>query len=79
MIKKRVTVTGRIYDVIFDVLKENPEGVSWSELLKKIQQENPDFHPKTVNGCVWKLVEKYPDKVYKPQKGVFALKRSANK
>ena len=67
-------VTHQIYDLIFQILKENPDGVRWTDLLRKIETANPDFHPKTVNGCVWKLVEKYPDKVYKPEKGLFKLK-----
>ena len=67
------TVTGRIYAKIFELLDEHPEGLHWSELLSKIKQSDPNFHPKTVNGCVWNLVEKFPDKVYKPSKGLFRL------
>jgi len=67
------TITERIYKKIFELLEQNPDGVRWSELLSKIEQSDPKFHPKTVNGCVWKLTEKYPDKVYKPSKGLFRL------
>lgn len=66
-------VTHRIYETIFNLLEKNPKGLRWSELLVKVAEENSSFHPKTVNGCVWKLVEKYPEKVYKPQKGLFRL------
>lgn len=74
-------VTHRIYDTIFRLLDEHPEGMRWSELLRDIQKAEPTFHPKTVNGCVWKLVDKYPDKVYKPTRGFFRLTkfRSSNK
>lgn len=68
-----ITVTGRIHATIFKLLEKNPEGLRWSELLLKIKESDPTFHPKTVNGCVWKLIEKYPDKVYKPSKGLFRL------
>ena len=68
-------VTHQIYDSIFEILSNNPDGVRWSDLLRQIEKSNPNFHPKTVNGCVWKLVEKYPDKVYKPEKGLFKLKK----
>ena len=68
------TITGQINKLIFKLLKENPKGLHWSELLKKIKENNPNFHPKTVNGCVWKLLEKFPDKVYKPSRGLFRLK-----
>lgn len=72
----KTTITSQIYETIFDLLEKNPEGLRWSELLKEVAKKHPDFHPKTVNGCVWKLVEKYPDKVYKPKKGLFKLAKN---
>ena len=69
------TVTGRINAKAIDLLDNHPEGLRWSELLSKIKASDPTLHPKTVNGCVWKLVEKYPEKVYKPSKGLFRLVR----
>jgi hypothetical protein len=67
------TITGRIYAKALELLERHPEGLHWSELLSKIKALDPSLHPKTVNGCVWKLVEKFPDKVYKPSKGLFRL------
>ena len=67
------TVTGRINAKALELLEQNPEGLHWSELLSKIRASDPSFHPKTVNGCVWKLIEKFPDKVYKPSRGLFRL------
>ncbi|HPD98835.1 MAG TPA: hypothetical protein PLJ04_02685 [Candidatus Saccharibacteria bacterium] len=66
-------ITHQIYDTVFDILEENPQGVRWADLLKEVEKRLPDAHPKTVNGCVWKLVEKYPSRVYKPSKGLFCL------
>ena len=66
-------ITHQIYDQIFKILESHPKGVRWTDLLKQVEQSNKGFHPKTVNGCVWKLVEKYPDEVYKPEKGLFRL------
>jgi hypothetical protein len=71
--KAESTITGRIYAKIFELLKQYPEGLHWSELNAKIRQSNPSFHPKTVNGSVWKLVQRFPDEVYKPSKGLFRL------
>ncbi len=68
-------ITERIYAKIFELLEQHPEGLRWSELNAKIIDSDPTFHPKTVNGCVWKLVQKFPDKVYKPSKGLFRLKK----
>lgn len=55
------------------MLRENPEGIQWSELNKMIKESNPALHPKTINGIVWKLPQKYPDKIDKPSRGVFKL------
>lgn len=70
-------VTHRIYATALELLEQHPEGLRWSELLAAVQAADPGFHPKTVNGCVWKLVERFPDKVYKPEKGVFRAVRYA--
>ena len=67
------TITGRIYETALELLDQHPEGLRWKELLAKIEESDPGLHPKTVNGCVWKLVERYPDQVYKPSKGLFRL------
>ena len=71
--KQAPKVTHRIYAKVFDLLEQHPKGLRWSELLLKIKARDPSFHPKTVNGCVWKLVERFPDKIYKPSKGLFRL------
>jgi hypothetical protein len=67
------TITGRIYLKIFEILEKHPLGIRWTDLISKIIFSDPKLHPKTVNGCVWKIVEKFPDKVYKPSKGIFRL------
>jgi hypothetical protein len=66
-------VTERINAIALELLEQNPEGLRWSELLSRIEASDQNFHPKTVNGCVWKLVERFPDKVYKPSRGLFRL------
>lgn len=67
------TVTGRINEIALKLLEKNAEGLRWSQLLSKIKASDPSLHPKTVNGCIWKLVERFPDKVYKPSRGLFRL------
>lgn len=69
------TKTGKIYAIIFELLESHPEGISWTTLNKMIEEKNPTLHPKTINGCVWKLLEKFPEQVYKPKKGLFRLKK----
>lgn len=76
MIDNRIsphTITGRINAKALEVLEGNPEGVRWVDLATIIKASDAKLHPKTVNGCIWKLTEKFPDKVYKPSKGLFRL------
>jgi len=66
-------VTERIYAKAFELLEQHPEGIRFTELRSKIEASDRSFHPKTVNGCVWKLTQRFPDKVYKPSRGLFRL------
>lgn len=66
-------VTERVHAKAFELLEQHPDGLRWSDLLSKITASDPAFHPKTVNGCIWKRAEKFPDRVYKPSKGLFRL------
>ena len=65
------TVTGQITLKAFELLERNPDGIQWADLNRMIKESNPELHPKTINGTVWKLVEKHPETVYKPAKGLF--------
>lgn len=81
MKEKRIksdTITGRIYEKALEILDQKPEGIRWKDLNQAIQEAYSEFHPKTINGCVWKLTEKFPDKVFKPSKGVFRLLKHSN-
>jgi hypothetical protein len=68
-----MTITSHVYEIIFEALEKNPDGLQWSELARIVAEEDSTIHPKTVNGLIWKMPSKYPDKVYKPQKGLFRL------
>ncbi len=67
------TITGRINAIALELLDKNPEGIRWVDLASMIKRLDPNLHPKTVNGSIWKLTYKFPDKVYKPTKGLFRL------
>lgn len=70
-----IPITQQINEKALALLNEHPEGIRWAEMIKKLEKAFPDFHPKTINGCVWKLTEKYSDQIYKPEKGLFRLKK----
>ena len=66
-------VTHLINQKALELLEQHPEGMHFTELKEKIQESNKSLHPKTINGQVWKLVGKFPDKVYKPSRGILRL------
>jgi len=69
-----MTITEKVDKIIFTALAGQPDGVRWAELLRIIKETDPTIHPKTANGLVWKLVERHPDRVEKPEKGLFRLR-----
>ncbi len=72
-------VTERINTKALELLEEHPEGLRWVDLALKIKESDPSLHLKTVNGCVWKLPQKFPSKVYKPSRGIFRLLKYRHK
>jgi hypothetical protein len=62
---KPKTKTGQIEETAFKLLEERPEGIRWSELNDLIAKSDLSLHPKTINGTVWKLTQKYPDRLTK--------------
>lgn len=70
-----MTITAQVHKIIFKLLEDNPDGMQWSDLAKQVNETNPDLHPKTINGLIWKLEQNFPKEVYKPQKGRFRLSK----
>jgi len=66
-------VTEQIKDKAFELLQQYPEGLRYSALRNKIQESDPTFNGNTINGCIWNLDIAFPEKVYKPSKGLFRL------
>lgn len=67
------TKTGQINIKIFELLKQHPQGLQWVELAKQVQASDQSIHPKTLNGCIWRLPITFPGKINKPSKGLFRL------
>lgn len=66
-------ITLQIKEEALNILSQYPDGLRFSILHKKIQEANPLFKPNTISGCIWNLEVVYPEKVYKPSKGLFRL------
>lgn len=72
------TKIGKIHSRIFELLENNPEGMQWVDLAKAVTESDPSIHPKTLNGCIWRLTETFPDKIHKPSKGRLQLTKYKN-
>jgi len=66
-------VTERIKAKAFEFLEQHPEGLRYTELRAQIQAADSKFNSNTINGCIWNLDAAFPDKVYKPSKGLYRL------
>lgn len=66
-------VTERIKAKALELLEQYPDGLRYSELHAKILETDGSFKPNTINGCIWNLDATFPEKVYKPSKGLFRL------
>ncbi|MGE0378732.1 MAG: hypothetical protein AB7Q45_25290, partial [Planctomycetaceae bacterium] len=67
------TIGEQIVERAFEVLDGKPEGVRYSELVRRVMELNGSFKPNYVQGTVWNLDERYPDRIYKPSRGLFRL------
>lgn len=54
-----------------EILKENPNGIRYSELIRKIKQEFPYIPTGTIHGTIWQLDSLKPGRVYKAARGLF--------
>ncbi len=61
----------KITSKVIEVLKSNPDGVRYSDIVRKIHEEFPEFPDGTIHGTVWQLDILVPDEIYKPARGLF--------
>jgi len=67
MATKREKITLKAIEII----KNNPDGIRYSELVRQIHQEFPDIPVNTIHGTIWNLDSRMYSKVYKPARGLF--------
>jgi hypothetical protein len=65
------TKRARIISKAVDIIKSIPTGIRYSDLARKLQEELPDIPESTIYGTIWNLETRIPDKVYKPDRGLF--------
>lgn len=61
----------QIAAIAIKILKANPQGIHYTDLVRRTQSERPDFKEGTVFGTVYALPIEYPQEVYKPTRGLY--------
>jgi len=54
-----------------EIIRSNPNGIRYSELVRKIHEEFPDILVNTIRSAVWDLDMRIPNEIYKPATGLF--------
>lgn len=63
----------RITDKAFEFLGATPQGIQFSELVAQLHTAFPDDPHGTITGTIWNLDARYPERIYKPSRGLFRL------
>ena len=69
----RKTIGDQIRDTAVQILKKQPDGVRYSELVRMVSESNARWKKNTIHGSVWDLDKQFPDVVTKPSRGLFRL------
>ena len=65
------TIGERIAEKAFELLDATPKGIQYSELVRRVTEQDRTFNQNSVRGTVWQLFERFPDRVYKPSRGLY--------
>jgi hypothetical protein len=70
---RMATIRERITKIALHLLNDHPDGVRYSDLVRRVCEVDSALKTNTVHGSVWNLDERFPEKVYKPSRGLFRL------
>jgi hypothetical protein len=68
---KKGTRAEKIIKNALVILRSNPQGVRYSELVRTLDEEHPEIPVNTIHGVIWNLEQRIPEEVYKPARGIF--------
>ena len=65
------TSRAKIRTEALEILAETPNGVRYSELMRKVKENLPGIPVNTITASLWNLDAVKPSEVYKPGRGIF--------
>jgi hypothetical protein len=69
----------KITTIALELLKKNPDGIRYSELVRLISEAELDLKVNTIHGNVWNLDARFPTKVFWTSRGLFLLTEFSDK
>jgi hypothetical protein len=63
--------TNQIRELAREIILQNPGGIRFSELRKRISSSHPETPINTIDGSVWDLHLRFPQQIQKPIRGLF--------
>ncbi len=71
MTEEKITKREKIKSAAIKILKSNPEGVRYADLVREVHSHHPAIPVNTIHGTVWNLDQQIPNEIYKPARGLF--------
>ena len=63
--------TRAIRDRAITIIRENPGGIRYMDIVKRILSADPETFPNTISGSIWDLEKTNPNAVSKPSRGLY--------
>lgn len=72
-------LTGKqILDLARDLVRKNPGGIRYRDLLAQISTDHPETPKRNIGGLIPKLAIKFPKEIAKPERGLFVPTTSSS-
>ena len=68
---KMASISSQIKQKALEIIRNSPQGIRYSQLLKLIIESFPNVSSNTIRGVIWNLDATIPDEIYKADRGLF--------
>jgi hypothetical protein len=67
---RKGTQSEKINSKVLEMLKSNPDGIRWSELVRELERQHPKIRHGAITGAIWDFLKKSPE-IYKVARGLY--------
>ncbi len=65
------SISSQIKQKALEIIRNSPQGIRYSQLLKMIVESFPSVSSNTIRGTIWNLDTTIPNEIYKADRGLF--------